>query len=419
MYSQEIQEAEIVDALLNDRRFDFKDKGEYLRKGICPSCNKKELFVRKRQPWQVKCSREGNCQYEETTRNLLPELFTNYSERFPKTKENPHATADAYLAHNRHFDLGKIKGSYQQEAWRDTDTGEYCDTIRFYLDDKKSRYWERLIDKSKGNGQRANFGGQRKEDGSVYRGDVWMPAGMKIAKGDQIWIVEGIFHAIALMHAGKKAVAAFSCNNFPENLINQHKKKDVTWVIALDNEPAGRKYSKKHIQKLKAINEACAVALAPPEKDSGDWDDLYRAGKLNDKFFELCFYRAQLFMAESPEEKAYFYYLHNQRRQFVLDYGNAIYSFKKGAEVDDALAGDKKEGDGEAVDIKSNEGKELFIKYVEIDRISNCTPRVSLSAGRRHSRRAEIRISSGLLQRRTGRTGGVRRQQLGKPQLLQ
>ena len=374
MYSQEIQEAEIIEALLNDRRFDFKDKGEYLRKGTCPSCNKNELFVRKRLPWQVKCSREGNCQYEETTRNLLPELFTNYSKRFPKTQENPNATADAYLSHNRQFSLGKINGSYQQEAWRDPDTGEFCDTIRFYLDDKKTRYWERLIDKSKSNGQRANFGGLRKEDGSVYRGDAWMPTGMKINKGDQIWIVEGIFHAIALMHAGKKAVAAFSCNNFPENLIKQYQKKDVTWVIALDNEPAGRKYTKKHIQKLKAMNEACSVALAPPEKDSGDWDDLFRANKLNDKFFELCFYRAQLFMANSPEEKAYYYYQHNNRAQFVLDYANAIYAFKKGVDVEKALSGERAGEDAEPVDINSSEGKELFIKYVEIDRISNCTP---------------------------------------------
>ena len=380
MNYQKIQAHEIVQALLNDSRFKFKDKGEYLREGKCPnpSCGKKMLFVRKSQPWKVKCSREGSCQYEETTRNLLPELFENYSKRFPKTKENPQATADAYISQNRQFDLAKIRNWYSQEAWRNPETRQFCDTIRFYIDEKKTRYWERLIDKTKSDGQKANFGGVRKNDGSVYKGDAWLPPTVDINRKDEIWIVEGIFHAIALHHVGKKAAAAFSCNNFPENLIKENKGKNITWVLALDNEPAGLLYTKKHAKKLREMGESYKVALTPPESVSGDWDDLYRGKKLDDKFFNSCFYRGYMHMATSPEEKAYYYYLRNKRSKFVLDYDSAIYAFNKGKEVEEALSSnnrkEKKEEDVQAIDINSNEGKKIFIEKVEIDRISNCKP---------------------------------------------
>ena len=93
----EIRTDEIVRGLLRDSRLGFKDAGEYLREGVCPSCGQKELFIRKSMPWRVKCSREGKCGYEENTRALLPELFANYAERYKPTKKNPNATADAYL----------------------------------------------------------------------------------------------------------------------------------------------------------------------------------------------------------------------------------------------------------------------------------------------------------------------------------
>ncbi|AMO55959.1 hypothetical protein GZ77_07350 [Endozoicomonas montiporae] len=376
---KEIQADEIVQALLNDSRFDFEDKGEYLRKGKCPNpkCGKKMLFVRKKQPWNVKCSREGNCQYEETTRNLLPELFENYSKRFPKTEENPQATADAYLSQNRHFDLARIRSWYSQEAWRNPETGEYCDTIRFYLDEKKTRYWERLIDKTKGDGQKANFGGMRKKDGSIYKGDAWLPPGVSINRKDEVWIVEGIFHATALHHVGKKAAGAFSCNNFPENLIKENKGKGITWILALDNEPGGLRYTKKHVEKLKKMGESFKVALTPPESESGDWDDLYRVKKLDDKFFDLCFHSGHMFMAESPEDKAYYHHLRTKMRKFVLDYRSAIYGFTVGSDVDDALSGKKnkkKDEDEEAIKLDSEEGKEAFIDNVELDQICNCKP---------------------------------------------
>ena len=72
---RDISPEQVVEALLRESAFAFKEKGNYLR-GLCPQCGKPELLVRKSMPWQVMCSREVNCGYRESVRNLLPDLFS-------------------------------------------------------------------------------------------------------------------------------------------------------------------------------------------------------------------------------------------------------------------------------------------------------------------------------------------------------
>ena len=103
-------EQDIVNALINDATFNFKEKRIYLEEGVCPSCGSKEVFVSKTKPYVVKCNRRVNCGYQENTRNIYPELFSNYSELFPRSEQNPNATADVYLGHNRQFDVAKMIG---------------------------------------------------------------------------------------------------------------------------------------------------------------------------------------------------------------------------------------------------------------------------------------------------------------------
>ena len=86
---------QVVEALLRESAFAFKEKGNYLR-GLCPQCGKPELLVRKSMPWQVMCSREVNCGYRESVRNLLPDLFSDFARRYPPTEKEPFATADAF-----------------------------------------------------------------------------------------------------------------------------------------------------------------------------------------------------------------------------------------------------------------------------------------------------------------------------------
>eukprot|EP00831_Metopus_contortus_P060795 TRINITY_DN52693_c0_g1_i1.p3 TRINITY_DN52693_c0_g1~~TRINITY_DN52693_c0_g1_i1.p3 ORF type:complete len:105 (-),score=28.37 TRINITY_DN52693_c0_g1_i1:213-527(-) len=95
-YSPDIGAADITRALLN-AGFGFVEDGDYLRKGRCPNCGKPELFVSKEKPWVVKCGRLNKCGWSENTRELLPEVFEEFSERYKATEKEPDKTASAYL----------------------------------------------------------------------------------------------------------------------------------------------------------------------------------------------------------------------------------------------------------------------------------------------------------------------------------
>ena len=102
---------DVIPALERDPELGFQAKDEtkeYLNKGVCPSCGKRSVFVKKEKPYQLKCNRLNNCGYEERTRDRYQHLFENLSERFPSTPENPTATADAYLSRARGFDISKL-----------------------------------------------------------------------------------------------------------------------------------------------------------------------------------------------------------------------------------------------------------------------------------------------------------------------
>ncbi|MFZ1180903.1 MAG: hypothetical protein WAN92_05190 [Herbaspirillum sp.] len=60
----------------------------------------------------------NNCGWEGHVKELYPDLFEKWSERYPSTPENrnPNAAADAYLKFGRGFDLAKIQGAYTQSS---------------------------------------------------------------------------------------------------------------------------------------------------------------------------------------------------------------------------------------------------------------------------------------------------------------
>lgn len=363
--------AEITRALLN-AGFGFVEQGGYLRKGRCPNCGKPELFVSTEEPWVVKCGRLNNCGWEEKTRDLLPELFEEFSSRYKATEQEPDRTAAAYLGMNRGFDLSKMKDWFEQGAFLERDTNSYLNTVRFYLTEDKSIYWERFIDKRPKDGRKANFVGK-------WKGLCWTPPGFELEDNDRCYLVEGCFHAVALRHMEEpvKAAACLSCGTFPERLIKENKGRGITWVIALDGDPAGRRGAKKHALRLKAMGEKVEVLILP---DNGkDWDDYYREKALTKQFLRDGLYRGRLYMAESVEEKAYHFYQRHPYRTFILDFRSALY----GIEIDSgALEMDlnpRKKEDGEAepapIELSSKAGWDVFIRYVDVDQISNIFPR--------------------------------------------
>ncbi|UIP32551.1 toprim domain-containing protein [Stutzerimonas kunmingensis] len=355
MKFEEIYHRDVVHALENDRELDFQAISDtYLQKGLCPSCGKRRLFISRKKPFQLKCNRDNECQFEQKTRERYAHLFENLSERFPKTEANPNATADAYLQRNRGFDTSKLQGWYSQ-ARRKMADGSWADTVRFPLCDG---YWERIIDASavaRNDGDKAGIKGKMS-----YTSQGWVPPGQVINKGDRVYIVEGIFHAIALHLAGYKVIASISCVNFPWDIVEENRGKLITWCIGLDDDPAGRKYIPKYLKQLKELNEIGWVALAGER----DWDDVYRDGELNDAFLEEACYRGRLFTARSPMKVAYLLYMKGKRSFFLLDYENRLYSARINvAELQKDLDGD--EVDGHYTD---------FAKHCTVAQVANCVP---------------------------------------------
>ncbi|BCS89989.1 toprim domain-containing protein [Pseudodesulfovibrio sediminis] len=376
-YRQDIGADEIVRSLMQDSSLQFVDCNTHLRKGICPACGKHELWIKKDEPWRVSCNRETKCGWTASTRELLPELFTNFSKKYAPTENKPNQTADAVMGLDRGFDLSKIRGWYEQAAYTFPRSTTMCHTVRFYLDKEKTRYWERLIDKTKADGQKNNIGGKRKPDGSLFKGDAWLPPTVSLEEGDRCFLVEAIFHSIALYHYDIKAAATISSNHFPEAFIKEHAGKGITWVLALDGDKAGRKGTIKDAKLLNKMGEKVEVLILP---DNGkDWDDYHREHKLNKTLIENGLYKGKLFMAESVEEKAYFFYQRHPYRTFILDFKAALYGIEINSGALEMDLNPKKKQDGESdpepIKLSSKQGWDIFIRNVDVDQISNVYPR--------------------------------------------
>lgn len=359
MKFEDIYRLEVVTALEQDRDLDFKDmkpSGKYLQQGICPGCGERTLYIAREQPYQLVCNRLNQCQFTERTRERYSYLFENLGERFPKTDENPNATADAYLSRNRGFDISKLKGWYTQGR-RQMKDGQWADTVRFLL---ANGHWERIIDATMVKANGGDKAGIKK--GMTYQGDGWMPPGQVIEPGDTVYIVEGIFHAIALFLAGYKVIASISANNFPWAVIEAHKGLKVRWIIALDNDKAGHLVIPKYRRQLLDKDEIAWVALV----DSGrDWDDVYKDGQLDDAYMQEACYQGRLFTAPSASRKAYLMFKKRERSFFLLDFGNRLYS----AKVDMAeLKNDQ--GDDQVTDGNWS----IFDKHCSVKQVANCLP---------------------------------------------
>ena len=337
MNFEDIYRLDVLQALEHDRDLDFKDIGDiYLQKGVCPKCGHRTLYISRKQPYQLACNRLNECRHTEKTRERYSYLFENLSERFPRTEANPTATADAYLQRNRGFDTSKMQGWYTQGR-RQLADDSWGDTVRFPV---CNGYWERLIDAravARNDGDKAGI-----KYGMSYKGQGWVPPGQTFESNDRVYIVEGIFHAIALHLAGYKAIAAISCNNFPWQIIEANQGKLITWVIALDNDKAGRAVVPKYLAQIRKMKEIGWVALGDPDRD---WDDVYRDGQLGDAYLQEACYQGRLFCAATPMKKAYLIYLKKRTSFFLLEFGSCLYAARVNlTELQKDIEGDDIEG---------------------------------------------------------------------------
>ncbi|MGA4103127.1 toprim domain-containing protein [Ralstonia nicotianae] len=317
--------ADIVFRLLRD--YDFKERNNKLEGGQCPSCGKRSLWAFSATPWVVRCNRLNKCASELHVKELYPELFASWSDRYVRSPETPNAAADAYLRDGRGFDLARIAGWYVQESYYSHELKIGSATVRFPL--AAGTYWERIIDQPERFGDRkATFCGQ-------YGGTWWQPPNLSSEAGE-LWLVEGIFDAIALLHHGIAAAALLSCVNYPRAALAALAEQCATTgrsrprlVWALDDDRAGRRYMAQHIERARADGWAASAALPKQMgKVKMDWNELHLRDRLSPQHVEEYRYLGDLFTAASPSEKARLIYHRTGDAQFPFDYRQRSYWFK-------------------------------------------------------------------------------------------
>lgn len=360
---------------LIERDFAFKkDKGDWLQGGTCPVCNKKELFTSKEHPWVLRCGRLEKCGAEIHVKEHYPELFDNWGDRYAKTPEAPNAAADAYLKNARGFNLELIAGQYTQESYYDPKLKIGSATVRFAL--SKEIYWERLIDQpSRFGGKKAHFNA-----GSKYAGMAWCPP-MQMPD-DEIWIVEGIFNSIALMHNGIYSASAMSCSNYPHLFLTSvierciaAEKKRPKLVWALDDGKAGTTYAKKFRDRSEAEGwDSSCVLIRGKGKVKPDWNDQHQAGRLKLEDIEEYRYWGRLLTAKSAADKSMIMYRRKEWRMFFFDYDNRLYWFEyDNAKYNAALEKLTEEKSGSGIS-KEDIRQQALEDSRTIKEIANCRP---------------------------------------------
>jgi hypothetical protein len=328
-------------------QFNFKsDKGAWLQQGKCPDCGRREAYCSAKSPKVVKCSRADRCGWQASVKSILPDLFEDWSKSHPVTEANPHATADAYLLHERGLDRMGMRGCYIQETYRDPKTKQTSATIRFPL--PNDSWWERLIDRTGRFDKKARFRWrdpqilEKTPDFASWQGHVWMMPQFTfelIAIADEIWWVEGIFDSWAMNLAFKErkinriAISLMSVSNWPEHFLTALRKaiangptpkQRPVQIIAFDVGAAGVRYTKKFVeQAVREGWEAKAAQVRPDgEGTKLDWNDLWlrhrdwkddaEKAPLSEKMIEQYLWNGAVTIAPTPLKKAKLLY---QRRE--------------------------------------------------------------------------------------------------------
>ncbi|MGI4816354.1 MAG: toprim domain-containing protein [Janthinobacterium lividum] len=368
--------AEVTRRLLAE--FVFQEKGTWLQQGVCPVCGKKELFAHKENPWVIRCGRANHCGWESHVKELFADLFENWSDRFPVAEAQPHATADAYMQLARGFDAGRVRGWYTQEHYYDARLAAGSATVRFPIG---NTYWERLIDRPERFGkQKARF-----KPGASYAGQWWKPPTLNLYGVEEVWLVEGIFDAIALDHHGIPAVALLSCNNYPEQALadllaglrstdgladGSRSRPRLVW--ALDGDRAGRNYTAKWVHRARDAGWQCAAAQIPQtSKAKLDWNDVHQRERLTAADLDNYRHHGALLIAETAAEKAMLLYEKSASREFAFDHDRRLYWFKLDMERFDRA----REAAEQHAHLTEQQRRESALKEAgSIVPIANCVP---------------------------------------------
>lgn len=314
--------------------------GDWMRGGTCPACGKKELYTHHEHPWLLRCGRQAKCGGEYHVKDIYDDLFNDWSERVPATEQAPTATARAYLEFARGFRLELVDGWFTQEQYWSREANAASATVRFAMEG--DGYWERLIDRPQRFGkQKARF-----KPGYSYRGKWWCAPCVDLLEVDELWLVEGIFDSIALLHHGIAAVSLMSSNGYPEEKLRELKAERLaaglelpTLVWALDNEPGARAYTRKHVSRARELGFTVTAAQIPQRNGKKtDWNDLHQRWTFEDdqdkrteqveRTLAEARHQGALLLAESAEEKGLLMYEWTPRQEFYFGHESRLYWFK-------------------------------------------------------------------------------------------
>jgi hypothetical protein len=307
---------ELCERLVAD--LDFRVQGTMLRKGRCPECGKKELWTEAARPYVLFCNRRNHCRARIDTRALYPELFNQFAQAYPATRERPNATAAGYLA-SRGFDTERLEraGVFVQGSRAvETEPGKWVEfpTVKFPLEGGAACH--RLIDYT---------GGDKNRFEGSYKGRVWARPGFQ-ATGE-VWVTEAIIDALSLIQAGRSAVSAISAGHVPADWLESLRPGAVRLVIAFDNDRAGREGAAKLAVACRARRIECRLAFPPPGRD---WNDLLLHGELGaetaGETLETALWRGELAEAESAE--AYFAVWRTRRAAQLFEYDGGYWRGK-------------------------------------------------------------------------------------------
>ncbi|OYQ69451.1 hypothetical protein B9T13_07765 [Wohlfahrtiimonas chitiniclastica] len=260
------------------------------------------------------------------------------------------AIAKAYFSQELGLDYTRYSG-FSQEAFYDYTTTASVPTIRFTM--PNDGYWEKFIGDTEKIGKKFRF-----KSGYNCKGLAWQDDRLDVTKINQIYIVEGIFDALALMEHGISAISAMSANNFPkQTLIDIFQlNPNLAIVIALNTDKRGLKSVNSWIEKCKAIGfKTISVAIT---NDEDTWNDKHKKNALKPEDIEEYLYNGSLLMAESVLKKAYLIHEHNNVNQFIFEFDNKTYWIKR----------DEKQKESE-----SHDPLAIFQSEYQIIEIANCT----------------------------------------------
>lgn len=400
------------------RDFRFEDSGAWMRRGTCPACNKRELYVAAERPRFIRCGRLNNCGHEADVRDLYPDLFADWSE-LTRGDPNPTAAADAYLSAARGFDLLGLRPAYSQELFRDPKRPELVSaTVRFAL--PGGAWWERIIDRPERFGARkANF--SPVSNGPSYQGQAWLYPGTTIADcaaADQIWFDEGIFDTIALEQGDFRAArdtdhpchreqgateeggdpipgapvelihaaALMSCNNWPGEFLKQLRiaiasgptpTKSPTLVFALDVGPAGVDWTRRFVRQARAEGWKARAAHVRLDDEPGaklDWNDLFQRGRLGYAARQDFLWHGDVLIAADEREKAFLIWQRNRYQSFHFVHEGRTWwaSFPSPQRIADEIAEGFK--DDPDLSIADRSVKEIAVvrRLMSVSCIANC-----------------------------------------------